>query len=78
MILQLETGPTSESHRCFQPTVGSTEGICESSVVPSGQSPFTGEEPASSSNSGGSSVEGAIVVSSPTGNAVRLPETTST
>ena len=76
-ILQLETRLISGSCRHFQPTVRSTEGICESSVVSSCQSSLTGEEPANSSNSCGSSVEGAIVLSRLTGNAVQLPETTS-
>ena len=56
---------------------GPIEGICKPSVVPSGQSSFTGEEPASSNNSCGPGVERATVVPSPAGNVVPLPKTAS-
>jgi len=52
------------------PSVGSTERICESSMVSGWQSSFTSEEPECSGNSGGPSVEEPIVVFSSTRDAI--------
>ena len=75
-VLQLETRPTGRSYRCLQPEVESPEGLCKSSVVPSGQSPQPREESTSSSYSCSSSLEGAAMVPSLAGDVVRLPQTT--
>jgi len=50
MVLQLETGSISRGHRRLEPIVGSTERICESSMVSGWQSSFTSEEPECSGN----------------------------
>ena len=71
-VFQLETRPNGRGNRCLQPTVGEPERLCESSMVPDRQGSVTSEEPTSSSDPGGSSLEGPTMVSSPAGDVVQL------
>ena len=69
-VLQLETGSSSRSSRCFSAGLGASEGIRQPSVVLNGESSETGESSSSSSDPGGPSLEGSTVVSSSSGDAV--------
>ena len=76
-VLQLEAGPASRSNRCLQPAVGSSEGLCEPTMVPDCQGSLTSEEPTGPVNPRSSSMERSTLVPSSAGNAIRLSPTTS-
>ena len=77
-VFQLETRPNGRGNRCLQPAVvGEPERLCESSIVPDRQGSVTSEEPTSSSDPGGSGLEGPTMVSSPAGDVVQLSATAS-
>ena len=75
-VLQLEAGPASRSNRCLQPAVGSSEGLCEPTMVPDCQGSLTSEEPTGPVNPRSSSMERSTLVPSSAGNAIRLSPTT--
>ena len=69
-VLQLETGSSSGSNQCFSAGLGASEGVCQPSLVPDGESSQTGESSTSSSDPGGPSLERSTMVSSSSGDAV--------
>ena len=69
-VLQLETGSTSRSNRCFSTRLGATEGLCQPSLVSSRESSEAGEGPTGSGHIGGSSLERSTVVPGSSGDAL--------
>ena len=69
-VLQLETGSTSRSNRCFSTRLGATEGLCQPSLVSSRESSEAGEGPTGSGHTGGSGLERSTVVPGSSGDAL--------
>ena len=71
-VLQLEAGFNGRSNRCFSTGLGPPEGLCQPSLVFDRESSQTSEIPAGSGDSSGPSVEGSVMVSSSSGDALGL------
>ena len=71
-VFQLEARPNGRGNRCLQSTMGEPKRLCESSMVSDRQGSVTSEEPTSSSDPGGFSLEGPTMVPSLAGDAVQL------
>ena len=71
-VLQLEAGSNGGSNRCFSTGLGPPEGLCQPSLVFDRESSQTSESPAGSGDSSGPSVEGSVMVSSSSGDALGL------
>ena len=68
-VLQLETGPTGKSSRCFSIGLEPVEGVCQSSTVLNGTRVEQGEVTRGSTNLSGSSMERPVLVSCSSENA---------